>query len=601
MKLIRLKINDYNGYKSLPQGFEIIFQKKLDQKSAIEFNPYILAGRNGSGKSNVLEVLAEIFYHLDCIYLRYKPDYFYKSEENPKGFVPEISKINDYELEYHTFLDKETFPNCDYSKIVRVSIIKKENKRPIIEWINESEFRKPSELSQQESKNLLPKFIVGYASGNNETLSFPFIKSRFLQYDEYLTSLAAKEFLSPRPESSLLYLDESYSQAILLSNLLMLDSELEPKKKESLQPFKDYVGIEDVDTFRLVIRTDIEINPPKTSNDREETFSNFSGTTQQDISVKPNLLQNIDLKGNNKKDAYVTSYIEKLKRCATTWYEIQNVDYFAETGYVTGDYSRDSSYLYLDFKVNKATKKAFQFHFENDPLKLFELFKLLLVLDAYKISTESKKRIYSTQNIFLSEDTIYRPEENERVLCFKNFKIRKEEVPHSIFTKELSDGEHQFLHTLGLCLLFKGTRSLFLFDEPETHFNPDWKAKFITSLRNCFNIEEDKKNNTMREMLMTTHSSYLISDSEVNFVLLLKKGKDGDFKYLRPRFQTLGASINKITIEIFGAKITVGDYALSKLQAINDKLESGTADKNELLNELENTLGDSVEKILLRN
>ncbi|MBK7669556.1 MAG: hypothetical protein IPJ32_20805 [Sphingobacteriaceae bacterium] len=216
------------------------------------------------------------------------------------------------------------------------------------------------------------------------------------------------------------------------------------QKRDSLQPFKDYVGIEDVDTFRLVIRTDIEINPPKTSNDREETFSNFTGTTQQEIFIKPNLLQNIDLKGNNKKDAYVTSYIEKLKRCATTWYEIQNVDYFAETDYVTGDYSRNSGYLYLDFKVNKATKKAFQFHFENDPLKLFELFKLLLVLDAYKISTESKKRIYSTQNIFLSEDTIYRPEENERILCFKNFKIRKEGVPDSLFTKELSDGEHQF-------------------------------------------------------------------------------------------------------------------------------------------------------------
>ncbi|MBK7669557.1 MAG: hypothetical protein IPJ32_20810 [Sphingobacteriaceae bacterium] len=63
----------------------------------------------------------------------------------------------------------------------------------------------------------------------------------------------------------------------------------------------------------------------------------------------------------------------------------------------------------------------------------------------------------------------------------------------------------------------------------------------------------------------------------------------------------MGASINKITIEIFGAKITIGDYALSKLQAINDKLETGTADKKALLDELENTLGDSVEKILLRH
>lgn len=76
--------------------------------------------------------------------------------------------------------------------------------------------------------------------------------------------------------------------------------------------------------------------------------------------------------------------------------------------------------------------------------------------------------------------------------------------------KELSDGEHQLLHSLGLCLLFRETNSLFLLDEPETHFNPHWRASFITRMRQCLCNTE----NVEQEMLITTHTPFLISDSK---------------------------------------------------------------------------------------
>jgi len=88
MRLIRLKINQPNGFRSLKKGFEIYFLRDFHFNDATEFNPYILAGTNGSGKSNVLEALAEIFFHLDCIYVSKKPNHFEKSKENPKGFDP---------------------------------------------------------------------------------------------------------------------------------------------------------------------------------------------------------------------------------------------------------------------------------------------------------------------------------------------------------------------------------------------------------------------------------------------------------------------------------------------------------------------------------
>ena len=209
MKLIRFKLNNEKGFRSLPKGFEIHFLRDFHFKDATDFNPYILAGLNGSGKSNILEALAEIFYHLDCMFLDRRPDYFDVSDENQDGFNPELSLIEAYELEYFTFLESDIFPGLDLLQKAEIHIVKKANERPKINWVNQEEFRKTKELSRFESKALLPEFVVGYASGLNQTLSLPFFKSRFLQYDAYLENLKTGEYIVPKPESSLVFLDNS--------------------------------------------------------------------------------------------------------------------------------------------------------------------------------------------------------------------------------------------------------------------------------------------------------------------------------------------------------------------------------------------------------
>ena len=171
-----------------------------------------------------------------------------------------------------------------------------------------------------------------------------------------------------------------------------------------------------------------------------------------------------------------------------------------------------------------------------------------------------------------------------------------------IYAKSLSDGEYQFLHSLGLCLLYRNSHSLFLLDEPETHFNPDWRAKFITRLRDCFQTVDSK---VLREVLVTTHTPFLISDSTPEQVLVVnKETSTGMVSVNRPEYNTLGASINKITIKTFGKRETIGGFAEQKLNALKDRFETlkktGTdAEKNALIDEIELQLGDSVEKMLL--
>lgn len=579
MKLLRFKVNTPKGFRSLQKGFEIYFLRDFDYQYAHYFNPNILAGRNGSGKSNILEALANIFYHLDCMFNDYLPDGFLQSDDNPKGFDNILCIVDAFELEYFIdipidFMDKpiDELPETPVNEVfASISIIKEIGKSPVFEWKNRKEYSTKTEpLGKKEVQQLLPKYVLGYSSGENELLSLPFFKTRFLHFDEYADKLSRQEPFGypPRSEGRLIYLDNQYSQAILLANFLMQD-------KKMLLPFNEEVELEDIDEFRLIICLDkfLYLN--------DEILRDLKLTQEQ---IKNENFHKIQLTYNLKQS------LEVLKKCATCF----ETQYDDETGI--------EKFLILDFKVTSATKEAFRFHFANEqynkPLQLFELFQILLELNAYVVSVNDKKKVYQSKNIFINNDIYPNPLENDRIIRFKNLWIKKKGVNKPLFTKELSDGEHQFVHSLGICLLFKNENCLFLFDEPETHFNPDWKAKFISSIRHCFSLEESS---TIREMVITTHSPYLISDSESKYVHIFEK--DEETKKVScsfPEFQTLGTSVNKITLRIFDKPDTIGSYANSKIDELRKELEE-TENKEIFLSKVRKEIGDSVESMLFIN
>ncbi|MBK8654708.1 MAG: hypothetical protein IPN20_12560 [Haliscomenobacter sp.] len=61
MQLLHLKI--LTQFRGLPAGSEFTFSNEELSKNRLE--PICLVGLNGSGKSNLLELIAEIFYYLD--------------------------------------------------------------------------------------------------------------------------------------------------------------------------------------------------------------------------------------------------------------------------------------------------------------------------------------------------------------------------------------------------------------------------------------------------------------------------------------------------------------------------------------------------------
>lgn len=608
MKLLRLKITDPKGFRSLPFGFEHHFRAEWSLQDELaqanDFAPFVCVGPNGSGKSNLLEVLAAIFYQLEV--LRVRRSFLPEALQDE---APDVSPVA-YELEYLIKLPKQ-FRASGSRAFAHVVVIKEARESPWLRWENHEAF--PSEgfassrLTDEERDLLLPQYVLGYSSGENEILSLPFFKMRFVQFDEYWNALTRQLSYPGHPETRLAYLDSGFSQAILLCNLLFQD-------EATLQPFREDVGIEALREFRIILRRRIPIDAVQLEafdladedqkgerRNRIQAEARTRGLSESEISqsvddwvrreiikgnpalsetdepgsarYRLNLLQLLE--GDEKSSLVVSA----LKRCATLSYI---------------DDASDA--LVLDYWVDEATRQAFRENFDDSALVLFQAFQVLLTLNLYAVNEVLKTDLYTSTSHYVSETVPTLPSD-QRIMRFKFVRFTKQGVAEPMMLKELSDGEHQLLHSLGLCLLFRETNSLFLLDEPETHFNPDWRANFISRLRQCL----PGKGEYAQDMLITTHTPFLVSDSKPERVLVFAKDKaTGAVSIEPPGFNTFGASINKITMsKVFGKRETIGGHAQALLDALRTRFEQGDEDKDALITEIHQQLGDSVEKVLL--
>jgi hypothetical protein len=66
----------------------------------------------------------------------------------------------------------------------------------------------------------------------------------------------------------------------------------------------------------------------------------------------------------------------------------------------------------------------------------------------------------------------------------------------------------------------------------------------------------------------------------------------------KPEYNTLGASINKITMATFGKRETIGGHAQAVLEDLRQRFDNGE-DRDQLIDEINHKLGDSVEKVIL--
>lgn len=530
MKLLKLKIgNDKKGFKSLHPGFEIEFHSLDNYNAMREFNPFCFAGLNGSGKSNVLEALSFIFYHLEFCVALYQPknfeEIFNREKSWPDAYTLEYLIGQHHRKDYTLlYFDKVTIKK-EVGKEPRMFL----KSFPFDETVDLKEVSlqpSKSRKSAAEGKDYLPAHVIAYSSGENETLSIPFIKSRLVHLDEYKQATKDGLFRYDEPENSLIYIDKNMSQAVLLTSLLF-------ENTETLKPLKEEIGIEGLRSFRIHLN-----------------LHNF------DFKVKKKEVQILSL---------LEEQIDKLKRCATSWFSDKNI-------------------LWLDFFVNDATKQAFKSNFQQGSFELFQLFRILYELNYHFIEESIVKDIYQSKG-FYSEGKIPEGNAEQIVFYFSDFYITKiineKGEKKDLLLSDFSDGEHQFLHTMGISILLKAHRTILLLDEPETHFNPSWRAKFIKVLNDSIVAGHPGGFfiHLLKDILLTSHSPFIISDCLPNNVIFFDK--DANTNNIKAQkaselgLNTYGASVDYITTNFFKTDL-ISSKSYSEL---TDIIEKGTLEE----------------------
>ena len=236
MKLLRVKILGKN-FRSLPANVDYVFN---DTDYENKLSTKVFAGLNGSGKSNFLELIAEIFYYLERSQLKNTDRTHF--EDLNTGF----------EIEYILPKTKKDFHLVEFGKNeveilnldkkfdndVHVKVTK--NLEGILE-MSFSLYRVNSFSTIQENfSHFLPTKIIAYTSGQNELLSNPFIRLRY----HYFTQMVNSEtnFCTKR----LYFLDQESNYSIFIANMLL-------GREVPLPYIKKIFSVVDLHSFRITI------------------------------------------------------------------------------------------------------------------------------------------------------------------------------------------------------------------------------------------------------------------------------------------------------------------------------------------------------------
>ncbi|HCH7783164.1 restriction system-associated AAA family ATPase [Pseudomonas aeruginosa] len=479
MKLLSLRIDRADTCGGLLDGLYIPFRDE-NPDSGI-FDPLCLVGPNGTGKSQLLQVIAEIF---QAVFRKYLLE-----EEHGTPNDELLFEIN-YLVNSSTSSDAA----------IPVRIYRKRLGKRKPEIVVEAYVQGDWTLIEDPLLvgDLLPSKVIGYTSGDNETLSLPFFSSRAgyagqVRNNARDVNKRAARIRDPR----LLLIDYGTNLEVLVANLLLNPDGVKKKLLET-------PNLKSLRSFRCIV--------------------------QLKHSAAPS--------GGVKLTQELEDYISYLKRCATCY-----------------ENNEKNGVWIFDFFVNGATHEAFGRYWRDGAFELYSCFHKLAMLNDLIIPKAARDKFDRGVKERRFASRLPEPLDEQKVFRFEQVEFVSNKCGKPVDYVSLSDGEHQLAQLLGMACMADFPNALFLLDEPESHFNPLWRVEFIKTLRELPTKNGSRTGRTkvaQQECLLTTHSPFVPSDMQRENVLIFKKSDGASaITIRRPQIQTYGSRFDAILSECF--------------------------------------------------
>ncbi len=172
----------------------------------------------------------------------------------------------------------------------------------------------------------------------------------------------------------------------------------------------------------------------------------------------------------------------------------------------------------------------------------------------------------------------------------------------------LSEGEQRFIDIIAKvnrCMAEQNGEKLLLIllDEPDQALHPEWSRRFMDIITSA--IEKNNYNKDI-QLIITTHSPYLLSDMLPSNVFLLDR--DNDDKKLsiqrldkkEPDFSCFGANIYDLMQNNFFMNNTVGEFATKKINDVARQIDKLSKENIDDIVKIEFII-DNIGEPLLKN
>ena len=553
-----------------------------------------LIGLNGSGKSQLLELIAEIFAFLE----RCQREDFKVKTSLGFGFelVYQLSGTADHSAGSPAMVAGE--PTAVLGGILnpkyKVVLANFAQQPSVYIWREDNWF-------EIDIKSLELPFVVGYASGLNENLQRSFMKNAVQFYEVQRIRLKRRKELAAEKlkPSEMMAIDKYY-----IDKYPHIFKSSEIKKSSNSDTFDS--GSFDSDPFdsdfydRNILESD--------------TFA--SGLIYLDYDSAYLMLACLAILEQSELDILFSEVSYKYPRRVVFKYDfragvaeedairdikmllrIAGQEQFEPIGKKTTDKQYDVFELdYLAGTItfdltNASVVRNLRGSNYGDPIALF--------IRLYKLQQLGIKNWQGTARTALKKDNFFgavkKPLKTKLPLMVVALDLA-DENGRVVSLDDLSDGEAQLLEVLATTRIFSPQRTLFLFDEPETHLNPSWRTHFHKHLSKAMIPNEDGA--AQSQVFLSSHSPFMVSSLKREDVLFFERDTNGAINMCPVDCQTYGASFDVLIKEFFGLRSLISQTVVEKVKEQlpeNDDAESLAAARQWV----EQNLGDSMEKAYL--